>query len=65
MLTPREHRAARSQGWGDNTYDQLGDGQSGGNKDKPVKVKLPAHTIATGINAGGYSYHTLALVRRG
>lgn len=51
--------------WGDNTYDQLGNGHSGGSKDKPVKVSLPKHTVATQINAAAYSYHTLAMVRRG
>ena len=40
-------------GWGNNAYDTLGDGVSGGSSDAPVVVSLPAGVTPTAI-AGGY-----------
>jgi alpha-tubulin suppressor-like RCC1 family protein len=39
--------------WGDNSYDTLGNGTSGGSSDTPVVVSLPAGVTPTAI-AGGY-----------
>jgi alpha-tubulin suppressor-like RCC1 family protein len=49
--------------WGYNVDGELGNGTTT-NSDVPVKVKLPTGTAASQIAAGGYSYHTLALVHR-
>jgi alpha-tubulin suppressor-like RCC1 family protein len=50
--------------WGDNTFDELGDGTSGGDSDVPVQVELPAGTKATKSRTGSDAYHSLALMQR-
>jgi alpha-tubulin suppressor-like RCC1 family protein len=49
--------------WGSNGDGQLGNGTTT-QSDVPVKVKLPKDTAATQVAAGGFSYHTLALIHR-
>ena len=49
--------------WGDNSFDELGDGVSGGTSTTPVAVSLPTGLTFTAIAAG--QYHNLALANNG
>ena len=58
-------RTAASQlllGWGNNGQGELGNGRSV-SSDKPVKVKLPRHTVVSQATAG--CFHSLAVTTTG
>jgi len=45
--------------WGDNSFEELGNGSTASDSTTPVKVALPAGVTATAISAG--QYHSMAI----